>query len=305
MSYEIVRFSESLIDQAVSVFNRENERFEFVVPLTPSLFKERISSKSCFSEEGCFLIMEKDRAIGLTLTCLGINRDKTDFDPKVGVIDGLFFPERRFQLGEKLLARAIEHLRNRGVQRIYGFASWGGYPFWRGIYCGSEPVCLTEYKQAWIAFMGQGFQHHQQSLNYLGKTRVLPCKKDLVYAEEALDTSSPWARDSWKNLEPKLLFARENGALLGRIAFTHMPDLSDHRNIPTAGIYGMWVTEHARRQGIASSMMANLFERLGDSGIKEILVGARIENIPARKTYERAGMKAVAFRTGTMRIYEG
>ena len=78
-----------------------------------------------------------------------------------------------------------------------------------------------------------------------------------------------------------------------------LPHLSAHRGVSTAGIYSMRVADNMRRKGVASSMMANLFERLGDSGVREVLVGTTVENAAARATYSKAGMEIVAFRTGT------
>ena len=299
MPCRIAAFDEVFVDQVIAVFNRENVGFEFVVPLSRSLFKEQIQSKSVFSKEGCFVLLEKDRVVGFALTCQGADGDRKAPDPKVGVIDGAFFPKEKLAQGEMLIRHCVEYLEGKGAKTLYGFASFGGYPFWRGLYYGFEPVCLTEYRQVWMAFMACGFEHHQQSVNYLGKTRACPYRRDLEYAEERLDTSSAWERDSWAGLEPKFLIARREGQEVGRIGFGHLPHLSEHRNISTAGIYSMRVVGHMRRKGIASSMMAKLFEMLGDSGIREVLVGTTIENTAARSTYAKAGMEIIAFRSGT------
>ena len=48
-----------------------------------------------------------------------------------------------------------------------------------------------------------------------------------------------------------------------------------------------------------------LIEELSSSitnelGIEEILVGTKVQNTAARRTYEKGGMRPTAFRTGTM-----
>ncbi len=307
MKSEILTYREALVEDVAAVFNRENAAFEFVVPLTPEIFKEQIAAKSLFRADGCFLLAEGGRAVGLALTCPGVNGEKSHPDPRVGVIDGLFFPADRVDLGERLLRHCLEHLRAKGAGLIYGFASFGGYPFWRGLYMGAEPVCLTEYSQAWIAFMSQGFRHHQQSVNFLGDTGGMASsgryRRDLDYTVEMLDICSPWSRDSWRGHEPKALIARQGGEYVGRIGFVDLPFLSQHRSIETVGIYGMSVAENRRREGIASSLMSRLFELCADAGVEQILVGTTVENTAARSTYAKAGMRAIAYRSGTMREY--
>ena len=66
------------------------------------------------------------------------------------------------------------------------------------------------------------------------------------------------------------------------------------------GIYGMGVDEACRRQGFATSLLNCLHARCFERGIEEILVGTTVENTAARRSYEKAGMRPIAFRSGTM-----
>jgi ribosomal protein S18 acetylase RimI-like enzyme len=302
MSFEILTYNESFLGEAVSVFNRQTEAAELVVRLTPEIFAEQIVSKSCFSSEGCFVAAEGGRAIGLALTALV--GDAEGAQGGCGAIDGLFFPADRLTVGEALVARCVEHLRARGAATIYGFASGGGYPFWRGLYCGAEPVCLTNHSHAWIAFMSRGFRHHQQSVNYMGPAARLGFRGDLDYEEKPLDISSSWARDSWKGHKPMRISAVRDGRAIGHIGWVDMPYMSAHLGRRMAGIYSLSVVPEARRQQVASSLLGKLFERAGQIGVERILVGTTVDNTAARRTYERAGMAVVAFRTGTVLVPE-
>jgi GNAT superfamily N-acetyltransferase len=198
----------------------------------------------------------------------------------------------------------MEYLQDKGtVQTVYGFASFGGYPYWRGLYCGAEPACLTHYSHAWIAFMAHGFTHHQQSINYLGDPEPRAYRQDLHYAESDLDISSEWARQSWKGHQPKVITARGNGEPMGYIGYVPLPFLSEYRQKTVVGIYGMQVYAPFRRTGIATSLLGYLYDRTYEQGVQEILVGTTVENTAARRTYEKGGMRPVAFRTGTMYRY--
>jgi GNAT superfamily N-acetyltransferase len=301
MSWEIAAYKESLVEELIGVFNRETVQDEFVVPLTPAIWSAQISSKPLFSPDGCFLALEHGRAIGFALTSPGVDDKRQVADPGVGVVDGLFFPQDRLEVGDALLARCMEYFQTRGtVKTVYGFASFGGYPYWRGLYCGAEPVCLTHYHHAWIAFMAQGFTHHQQSINYLGTPEQRAYRQDLDYIESDLCLSSQWASQSWKGHQPKVITVYKEGEPMGYIGHVHLPFLSEHRQKSAAGIYGMQVYAPFRRQGIATSMINYLFDRAHERGVQEILVGTTVENRAARRTYEKGGMRPIAFRTGTV-----
>ena len=295
---EILALDRSRIPEAVRVFNRENAQFEFVAKLTVDLFESQVASKSTFNPETSFVAVEDGRALGFALGCAGQGKNHTA-DAAIGAVDGLFFPADRLRVGEALLERSIETLKTRGARTIYGFASQPHYPFWRGIYFGAEPVCATAYTHAWAALMGHGFEHDQQSFTFLGPVEPKGYRTDLDYEVSPLDVSAPWLRESWKGLSPRLLTTRIDGAYVGRIGFVFMPWMSERRGVAMAGIYTMWVDGKRRRQGIGSSLMNRLFELLKSEGVAEVLVGTTVQNAPARRTYEKAGMRFVAFRTGT------
>jgi ribosomal protein S18 acetylase RimI-like enzyme len=304
LALEIQTYNESLAEATALVFNRGTEGDEFVVPLTPQLFADRIASKDCFTPGGCFLAFAAGQPVGLALTCVPCAQPSGELDPDVGAIDGLFFPRNSMEVGEQLVDTCIDYLRGRGARLLYGFASGAGYPFWREIYYGLEPVCATACMHAWAAFMSRGFEHHQQSVNYLGRADLSLQRDDLEFTDHEQDTTSPWARDSWRGLTPRSIRAHSGGRCVGHIHWADMPLLSEHRAVRTAGISGMWVEPDCRRRGIASGLVARLHETARAQGIAEILVGTRVGNPAARHTYEGAGMRPVAFRTGTRRLYE-
>jgi ribosomal protein S18 acetylase RimI-like enzyme len=254
-----------------------------------------------FSPAGCFLAVDEDGVIGFALTSLGADLERALADPSVGVVDGLFFPRDRLEVGDALLGRCMAYLaRSGGVRTVYGFASLGGYPYWRGLYCGAELVCLTHHTHAWVIFMARGFVHHQQSINYFGIPEPRAYRSDLQY-----DISSEWARQSWKGHRPRVITVRKDSQSVGAIGCVHLPFLSAHRGKSVSGIYSLRVDPSFRRQGIASSLMNFFFARAYERGVEEVLVGTTVENTAARRTYEKAGMKPIAFRTGTMYHYSG
>lgn len=306
MSWEIEIYREPLVEGLVEVFNRETECDPFVVSLTPEVFIEQIATKPYFSPEGCFLARENGEVVGFALTSPGIGREENARQPEIGVVDGLFFYRGRLEIGDALLDRCMGFFERKGsVKTVYGFASFGGYPYWRGLYCGTEPVCISSYMHAWVAFMARGFTHHQQSLNYLGATEPRTFRTDLEYGEGDLVFSGEWQRQTWKGHEPKVIHAALDGEVAGRLGYAELPFLSDYRGRRVAGIYSMHVEERLRRQGIASSLLNYLFDLTYGKGVEEILVGTTVGNTAARRAYEKSGMKPVGFRTGTMYRYPG
>ena len=51
---------------------------------------------------------------------------------------------------------------------------------------------------------------------------------------------------------------------------------------------------------IATSLLNYFHAQAFERGIEEILVETTVENTAARRSYEKAGMRAIGFRTGTM-----
>jgi hypothetical protein len=156
MSFEIVSYDDALVEGIVSVFNRETADAPFVVSLTADLFRAQIAAKSLFDPDGCFVAMERGKAVGFALSC-DVNSPRVKPEEPEGAIDGVFFPVDRTDAGHALIDACMERLRDRGAKVIWGFASYGGYPFWRGLYCGAEPVCLTALRFTIVPFYRSGF----------------------------------------------------------------------------------------------------------------------------------------------------
>jgi ribosomal protein S18 acetylase RimI-like enzyme len=304
MAFEIVTYHASLIEDLLAFYNRETADAPFVVPLRPEIFEEQIVSKPYFSSDGCFVAVENDVVIGFALTCPGVNRRNGDSRYDVGTVDGLFFLPARLDVGDALLNRCMMYFETVGdMNTIYGFASAGGYPFWRGLYCGAEPVCLTHHTHVWTTFMARGFVHHQQSINYLGVPERRSYRDDLMYEVTDLVLDNASMLQSWKGHHPKRMSAILDGNSVGWIGYADLPFLSDYRQKSVVGIYSMGVGQNFRRQGIASSLINHLFHMAFEQGVSEILVGTTVENVAARRTYEKGGMRPIAFRTGTMFRY--
>jgi len=299
MGFQVVDYDRALIEGIVSVFNRETAGLPFVVPLTAELFSDQIVAKSLFDPRGCRIAVEGNRVIGFALACM-VRSERVKPEITEGVIDGVFFPVGRTDAGHALIGACMEYLCERGAKTIWGFASHGGYPFWRGLYCGAEPVCLTTYVHGWAELLAHGFRHHQQSVNYLGQPGEMPYREDLDYGIEELDLSHPWAAESWRGHRPKTLVATRDGRRIGHVGFVQMPHLSCHRRTNVVGIYSFAVDATYRRAGIGSSLLAKLWETIADLNVQEVLVGTTVENLAARRTYEKAGMQVVAARSGVV-----
>jgi len=296
---EVLPLTEAHYPEVVAVFNLENEPFEIVARLTLELFVSKVASAAYFNPETCFVAAEDGKVIGFALGTAGCDTKWHAADPTNAAVDGLWFPRDKLRAGNALLQACVEALKARGAKRIAGLASLAGYPFWRGVYAGSEPVCLTAYTHAWVTFMAHGFTHHQQSLTFLGPVEPKAYRTDLEYKVVDLDTSRPWYVDSWKGLQPRELEASMDGEKVGRVGFVQLPWIAERRGVQTAGIYGMTTSPNLRRQGIASSMINRMFEIVRAEGAKDLIVGTTCGNFAARATYEKVGLRNFAFRTGT------
>ena len=78
---------------------------------------------------------------------------------------------------------------------------------------------------------------------------------------------------------------------LNDVAFVLFSVCADQAEILTLG-----VVPNARQKGIALTLLNHSIENLKKEGVKEIFLDVNINNLPARKLYERADFKQISVR---------
>jgi len=297
----IVTFRPDLTEGLIRLYNEDGAFCPFIAHLTPKLFERRIAAKPIFRPEGIFACIHEGKLAGVVFTTFAPNDDKSGFDFSTGLVDGLFFDESRPATGGELLSAALSHLKSRGAKRVIGWATEGGYPFWRDLYCGSEPVMHVAARHVYEALTHAGFAKTQHSVALLARTSGAPPKSRFEY--EIRSRPAPrdnfWDGSSWYDLWPMMLEAEIEGVVAGRLGWCSLPATSRRRGVRTAGLYSLAVDSAFRRRGIATALVEGCFEEAARDGAQEILVATGIDNLPALGVYKKFGFAEVFQMVGT------
>ena len=300
----LLKYKPEFLEALCALYNGEGAFSPFISHLTPKLFERRIAAKAFFEPEGAILATSGGRLVGAVFATFAPSADKTHADLSRGVIDGLFFSERHPAVGDQLLGAALTYLRSRGAKSVIGWATEGGYPFWRDLYCGSEPVMHAGYKQAYDAFSRAGFAKTQHSVAMLarveGEGPALKAEYRIRNCPSPRETF--WERNTWLDLWPMCLEAEAEGVVAGRLGWVALPATSRRRGVRTVGIYSVVVAEAWRRRGVASALLARCFEEAKKDGAEEILLATGVENRPAIAAYHKFGFSEVFELVGMNRI---
>ena len=103
----------------------------------------------------------------------------------------------------------------------------------------------------------------------------------------------PWTLDELRNLvnndkKVGVVARTTEGEVVGYCGASFVIDEAEVGNLCVAGKY--------RREGIAKKVMAGVFERLKEKGVKTLFLEVNKENMPALKLYEMLGFETYGSR---------
>jgi len=297
---EVVSYSRELLDSFVELYNREGAFSSFISHLDERTFERHVAAKAFFDPESVFLATAGGRVAGAVFTTFCPREDGEDFHPSRGAVAGLFFPRSRPAVGDALLARALSHLEIRGSASVEGSSPRTGYPFWRDLYCGSEPVLRAEQRHVAEAFSRAGFSPASRAAGLLAEipsgleasSAAGAASRCSIYNRPA-ENPTFWDKNSWLGLWPMVLEAKVEGFLAGRLGWCELPATSRRRGVRTAGIYHLRVEPQFRRRGVATALVARLFEEAARDGASEVLVACERGNRAALRVYRKSGFHEV------------
>src|SRR5262249_20151309 len=160
-----------------------------------------------------------------------------------------------------LLAAAERWALGRGAERLIGWGSGAtGYPFYRGLLGGLEPVLIEGTSPALGVLRAAGYApdvasyllgapHGRAARAAAGGGAGEVTVEPRAFAER-------WDVDAWRGHQPLVARARVEGREVGALLFAAMPRLSEQRGAGIGGIAALRVDEPFRRRGIASLLTA-------------------------------------------------
>ena len=192
------------------------------------------------------------------------------------------------------MKEAVRWLKTFNLAPIEAMHARNGYPFYRGLWVGGEPMCPATLPHVQMAFEVNGFKNTQESIFMVAE---MPQPPEPLAAAISLDIEEADAvmrhepmRESWIGFEPKRWVARSGGEEVGSIAWVMQPHL-DRLSAPCMNIWGLGMREAFRRRGVAVELISRAMASAWAMGARFASVGTQLWNAPAHATYAKLGYR--------------
>lgn len=276
-------------------------------PITPNILEQLVFAKPYFDPQGLILAFRDDQPVGFVHAGFGASDDFAGIDTSMGTIYQLMLraEHRDDALADELLARAETYSRRCGAKVLYGGGISPLNAFYLGLYGGSElPGVLLVDPVLGAACLRNGYREIDRvEVVQLELSQFRPpVSRNQRMLRRELSSSEvycPPARTRWDAYTfgdfERLRFslAVANGPPLAEVDFWDIEPLSTRWNVATAGMFDLRVTDTRRRQGLATYLLVEAFERLRSRGI--VLVEAQVmqHNVAALALYNKLGFKKI------------
>jgi ribosomal protein S18 acetylase RimI-like enzyme len=277
-------------------------------PVTTTLLEQLVFSKPYFEPEGFVVALHDNLPIGFAHAGFGPNDAQTAIDTDLGTTYLLMLRAEHRQpvVADELLSRAEQYLRERGAKVLYagGVRPLNGY--YLGLYGGSElPGVLATDPIFHDAAARSGYRVIDRIVVLqleLARTRP-PISRDqrrlrreLNLAEYYNPPDTTWWDACTTAAFDRLRYSLEpsnRGNAVASVWFWDIEPLSMSWGVPTAGMFDLQVSQDRRRQGLATFLLAEAFERLRSRGIVRVEAQTMQNNAPAVALYEKLGFARV------------
>lgn len=277
-------------------------------PMSAALLEQFVFSKPYFEREGLIVAVQGQTPVAFAHAAFGPNDELTALDTDVGTTQLLMMvPKHRDPgLADELLARSEAHLRERGAKVLYGGAIKPLDGFYLGLYGGSElPGVLASDPMLGESCRRSGYREIDRVLvlqRDLGRFR-LPfsreqrrLRREATCRENYCPEATTWWEACTTGMFERLYFSLEQhgtGQLLANVWIWDIEPLSTGWGVPTCGMYEMYVSPDVRRQGYATHLLSEVFDRLRRRGVVLIEAHVMQANEPALALYRKLGFEDV------------
>jgi GNAT superfamily N-acetyltransferase len=277
-----------------ALYNAETAFEPHIAPLSPERFLQLVEKKSYFDPQGLFVAVDKDEVLGWIHACVAAGSESS-YDPHSPVprIRMLIFPRDRLKVGAALVEEATTWLKQTGHSEIEALHAKRGYPFYRGLWCGGEPMGPATMPHVQLALEVGGYKNTQESIFMTAEMssppQALQPEVRVEFVEEAAQMAHEPMRESWIGFEPMRTRAVIDGEAVGAISWALLPYVADRLGAPCMNIWGLGVREEHRRKGIAGALISRAMARSFGQGARFASVGTQLWNAPAHATYAKLG----------------
>jgi GNAT superfamily N-acetyltransferase len=295
--FSMETYDRSYLPGMTGLYNAETAWEPHIAPLDPERFIALVERKTAFDPAGLFVAVEDGEVVGWIHACVAAGSEG-GHDPQKPVprIRMLIFPASRLKVGNALVAEATEWLKKSGQKEFEAMHARVGYPFYRGLWVGGEPLCPANLAHVQAALEVGGYKNTQESVFMTAEMDSLPPEvapdvTGVEFADAPAEMKHEPMRESWIGFEPRVTRALLHGESAGSVSWVVIPYVADRLGAPCMNIWGLGVPEAHRRKGIASALNARAMRESYRQGARFASVSTQLWNAPAHATYQKMGFR--------------
>jgi GNAT superfamily N-acetyltransferase len=330
MTFSIEAYDRNYLEGITALYNAESAFEPHIAPLDPARFVELVEAKSYFDPAGLLAAVGNGQVVGWVHACVAAGSEP-GHDPQEQVprIRMVIFPRERLKVGGALVAAATAWLREatdarrqtpgggpaepKGEppgsgsrpQAIEALHARSGYPFYRGLWLGGEPMGHGAMAHVQLALEVAGYKNTAESVFMTAAMPSPPPDAETAVPVELVEAAAEMKhepmRESWAGFEPMRLRALVAGEEAGSIGWVLLPHVADRLGAPAMNIWSLGVRDAHRRKGVASALIARAMARSYAMGARFASVGTQLWNAPAHASYAKFGFSPHCVLVGRLR----
>lgn len=294
MSFSIENYNENYLDGIIGLYNAETAFEPYIAIFNANRFIQLVQKKSYFDPKGLFVAVESGKIVGWIHACIAPGSEPHHKpENKVPQIRMLIFPKHKIKVGYALVFEANTWLRTSGQKKFLAIHAQEGYPFYRGLWLGSEPMGMSAMPHVQLALESGGYKNTQESIMMTAKIDQMPSEfrseVNLEFITSPTSMAHAPMRESWIGFEPMTTSAILKDETIGTIGWVIIPYLTERLGALCLNIWSMGVNEKYRQKGVASALVSYILRKGYESGAKFASVSTQLWNVPAQKTYSKLG----------------
>jgi GNAT superfamily N-acetyltransferase len=303
MDFMIENYDRKHLEGMLELYNDETDFEPYIAPLNPERFIELVEKKSYFDPNGLFVAIKSGKVFGWIHACVAPGSEVHHRpENKIPQIRMLIYPKDKIKVGYALVSEANAWLKKSGQNKFLAIHAQNGYPFYRGLWLGGEPMGPSAMPHIQLAFESGGYKNTQESIFMTAKMSQQP-KEFLADIKLELVTSgvnmahSPM-QESWIGFEPMTTKAMVGGEAIGSIGWVILPHVAERLSATCMNIWSMGVWDRHRKKGVASALVSYIMGESYKLGARFASVSTQFWNIPACMTYAKFGFIPYQFIIG-------
>jgi len=288
----LIAYGRQHLEGMCAAYNAQAAGEPHIAPLTPDLFRQFVEAKSHFDPAGLCLALDGGDVIGWIHACVAPSSEPwQQGDVGVPRIRMLVYPPDRPEVGVALVREGTAWLSQQASDGIEALHYSHGYPFYRGLWMGGEPMNPTSLPHLHTALECGGYKADVESVFMVGHLESPPetpaPSLTIEFEEAPTQMAHAGMRESWAGLMPMTIRAMHRGASIGEVGWVLLSQVAPKLGAPCANIWSLGVREEHRRKGVASALVSRVLSQAYHSGSRFGSVGTQLWNEPAHRTYAR------------------